>query len=147
VSSVCVEVADAVVAEINDAKLGMPLSAARSYEPGHTLDELQVVQISVVPATLEIGQAARSAGSYDYSIQVGVQKKLLAADGEPLRDEIDGLVELTEQIGDLLRNRRLKQYMNACCTGVKHEPICAAEHLLEMRVFTAVLTMTYRVYR
>lgn len=146
-SAHCVLVADAVVAELNAAKLPMPIAATRSFQPGHTLAELAVTQVTVVPGTVEIAQGARNCGVYDYGIQVGIQAKLAAPDGEPLRNEIDGLVELTEAIADWLRNKRLAQYPQACCTAITHDPICAAEHLQEMRVFTALLTMTYRVYR
>jgi len=53
-------------------------------------------------------------------------------------------VELVEQIADYLRRRPLGS-IPAAWVRTANDPIYAAEHLAEDRVFTSVLTVTYRV--
>jgi len=54
-------------------------------------------------------------------------------------------VALVEQIADYLRQRPLGGAPGVLWVRSANDPIYAAEHLAEDRVFTSVLTVTYRV--
>jgi len=50
-----------------------------------------------------------------------------------------------EKIAAYLRGRQLQSFPNAAWVRAANEPVYAPEHLADQRVFTSVLTLTYRV--
>ena len=137
-----VAIADAVVAELNAASFGQPLAATRHYQPVFELAEMSELRVSVVPRSVVSKGLDRNRDSFDYRIDVAVQRKV-----EPSVGNLDALVELVEAVADHLRSHPLAGYPAARCTEVVTEPVYAAEHLDEFRQFTSVLTLTYRVWR
>jgi hypothetical protein len=147
VSCVVTKLAEAVVAALNGGQLSMPFTAQRLYQPTFTPEDLAILRVSVVPKSLEIALASRASAFHDYSIDIGIQKRLTQTDESAICDEIDTLLSFTEEIADALRGKRLAGYPEACWLSLKNEPVYAPEHLERLRVFTAVLTVTYRVNR
>lgn len=138
-----IEIADAVVAELNGASFSQPVTAARHYQPTFDLQEMTELHVSVVPRGLSSKTLDRKRDSFDYLIDVGIQKK--PADLE--QATLDALMSVVEEIADHFRTQPLAAYSNARCTEVKNEPAYAPEHLEELRQFTSVLTLTFRVWR
>lgn len=136
--------ADAVVEHINAGTYAQPVSAVRTYQPAFTLEELGELRVSVVPKTTTVLAASRESSTYGHVLDVGVQKKLPAEDDQAVIDE---LLELTEAIGDRLRHTRLAGFPEAAWAGLAHEPVVSSESLEQHRVFTSVLSVTYRVRR
>jgi hypothetical protein len=56
-------------------------------------------------------------------------------------------MELVEEIADFFKQRRLDAYPQAVWVKTENAPIYAAEHMDELRQFTSVLTLTFRVLR
>ncbi len=139
--STIVAIADAVAASLNAGTFSQPFSAQRLFQPAFTLEELADLKVSVVPRSTAISVSSRDAGQFDHAIDVGVQKKV--ADDS----EIDGLLDLVEEIADHLRLKRLPEFPEAAWLGIAHEPVVSSEALNEHRAFTSVLTVTYRVRR
>lgn len=139
--STIVSIADAVAAAINAGTFSQPVSAQRVYQPAFTLEELQELRVSVVPRTTGISAASRDSSTFECVVDVGVQKKI----GE--ESEIDGLLDLAEEIADHLRLKRLPDFPDAAWLGIAHEPVVSPEALSEHRTFTSVLSVTYRVRR
>lgn len=137
-------IADAVAAHVNAGSFSMPVSASRLYQPAFTLEELAELRVSVVPRTTAISAASRDSSAFECVIDVGVQRKL-PAEGE--QAEIDALLNLVEEIADHLRLRRLPGAPDAAWAGIAHEPVISSESLEQHRVFTSVLSVTYRVRR
>ena len=137
------DVADAVVAELNAASLSLPLTAERHYVPSFELQEMQDLHVTVVPKGVVITKSDRSRNTNDAQIDVAVQKKFETGDAA----EIDPLVNLVEEIADFFRLRRLTAYPNAHWIKTEHAPIYAQEHWDELRQFTSVLTLTFRIVR
>ena len=77
--AVIIDIADAVVTELNGATLSLPLTAERHYRPIFDLKDMKTLHVTVVPKGVEVTPAGRSNNHYDYQIDVAVQKKL--ADG------------------------------------------------------------------
>lgn len=139
--STILDIADAVTASLNAGPFNPALSAERRYQPAFDLAELAALKVSVVPKSVTISNATRESGYFDCAIDIGVQKKI--ADDS----ELDGLVDLVEQIADHLRQMRLDDAPEAAFVSIANEPVFAPEHLDQQRVFTSVLTVTYRVRR
>ena len=147
--STITDIADAVVAELNGSagpKFGSPpagLNAQRSYRPAFDLKDMKDLHVTVVPKGVELSSASRSLVQTDVQIDIGVQKKLVTADAA----EIDPLMSLAEEIADFFRTHRLTTVPSAMWVNTQNSPIFAPEHLAELRQFTSVITLTYRVVR
>lgn len=136
--------ADAVAEHINAGTYAQPVSAVRTYQPAFTLEDLGELRVSVVPRTTTVTAASRESSTFEHVLDVGVQKKLPAEDDQAAIDE---LLKLTEAIGDVLRHSRLAGFPEAAWAGLAHEPVVSSESLEQHRVFTSVLSVTYRVRR
>lgn len=141
--SVVIQVADAVVANLNAGSFDPAFTAQRQYRPAFDLAALDELRISVVPKSLQIANASRGVRTFDVSIDIGVQQKVDADDVANL----DDLMGLVEQIGDHLSLNPLAEMPEAVFVSITNEPIFAPEHLDQQRVFTSVLTVVYQIGR
>lgn len=141
--AVITDIADAIVAELNAATLSQPVTAERHYLPRFDLPEMQLLHVTVVPKGVVLASGDRSRGQGDYSIDVAVQRKFTTGDNA----ELDALTNLTEEIANHFRGRRLASYPDAAWLKTEQTVLYAQEHLAELRQFTSVLTFTYRVLR
>jgi hypothetical protein len=141
--AVILEIADAVVAELNSASFSLPFTAVRHYQPTFDLMEMKTLHVSVVPRSLLAANAVdRNQASVDYLIDVGVQQKT-----DMSQAALDSLMALVEEIADHFRGKPLAGYPVARCMVVKNEPIYFPDHLERLRQFTSVVTLTFRVWR
>ena len=138
-----VDIADAVVTELNAGTFSQTLEAVRLYRPQFDLVEMKDLHVTVAPKAVEAATVSRSVVQYDVSVDVAVQKKLETE----TNDEIDPLVNLVEEIATFFRLRRLAEYPNASWLSTTNEPVYSPGHLEELRQFTSVLTLTFRVVR
>jgi len=141
--SVLIAIADAVVDALNAATLSQPLAAERHYQPVFDLPEMDELHVSVVPKGVKVLASSRNQNQHDYAIDIGVQKRI-ADDAET-----DAMVLLTEQIADHFRLGRVQVdgVGSVPLLTVATDPVFAPEHLTEKRVFTSVVTLTFRVLR
>lgn len=142
--SLVTSVADAITAALNSAVAGtfdLTFTAARHYRPLFDLEDLKTLHLSVVPKGIDITSLGRSSNQHDVSIDVAVQQKVDPDD----QTTLDGLMEVVQQIIDYMRLQRLATLPAAMLIRIENAPVYAAEHLEQMRVFTSVLTLTYRV--
>ncbi|MFZ2873459.1 MAG: hypothetical protein WAZ94_03140 [Phycisphaerales bacterium] len=137
-------IADAAAAHINAGTFSQPVNAVRMYQPAFTLEDLTDLRVSVVPRTVGIAAASRDSSVFECVVDVGIQKKLPAEGAE---DAIDALLDLVEEIADHLRLKRLPDAPEAAWASISHEPVVSSESLEQHRVFTSVLSVTYRVRR
>lgn len=147
--STVIDIADAVVTALNGATLSQSFVAERKYVPVHELDDLAQLRVSVVPATLEgvlIDRAGRNL--YTFTIDVAVQKSIGsgAMTDVQINAACDPLMTLSEEIADLFDGKALTSPA-ARCTDVKNVPIFAPAHLDEKRVFTSVVSLTFKLGR
>ena len=137
-------IADAVAASLNGGSFNPAFTAERKHLPVFDLSQVgDALQVSVVPRSVAVSGGSRTANFFDIAVDIGVQKRI---DTEDLA-QADELLDLVEAIGDHLRLKRLETYPQAAWLALEHEPVIAAEHLEKLRVFTSVLTVTYRVRR
>lgn len=139
--SLILQVADAVVAELNATTFSQPLSVSRSYLPRVELTDLKILRVTVVPSSVTVAAASRSQTQRDVAIDVAVQKKL----GQEQNASLDPLLALAEEIAEHFRAKRLDSFPGALCVKTEFKPIYAPEHIEQLRTFTSVLTLTFRV--
>lgn len=140
--STIIDIADAVVSELNGGSFSQQFTAKRLYQPLFDLQQLKQLKVSVVPKAVEIERSDRVAHQYDYQIDVAVQKKFDTTENA----ELDPLMGLVEQIADFFKDRRLSAYPDASWIKTENLP-WSPEHMIQQRVFTSVLTLTFRVLR
>jgi len=97
----------------------------------------------VVPKGLKIVKGTRREDQHDYQVDVGVQQRFEAGDAA----ELDPLMGLVQEIADCFRGLVLDTEPEAACLAVENAPIYAQEHMREGRLFTSILTLTFRVWR
>jgi hypothetical protein len=142
VPATIIAIADAVVEQLNATPFSQLLTAVRHYQPVFELSEMTELKVSVVPRSVASKALDRNRDSFDFKIDVAVQRKV-----EPTPGNLDALMELVEEIADHFRRQPLAGFPRARCTEVENAPVYAAEHLEEFRQFTSVITLTYRVWR
>ena len=137
-----VAIAEAVTAELNGNAFGQPFTAQRLYLPTFDLQSMSELKVTVVPKGITSASLDRSRDSFDYQIDVAIQKKV------PSQVEtIDSLMLLVEEIGDHFRTNPLSSFPGARCVNVENRPVYAPDHLQELRQFTSVITLTFRLWR
>ena len=141
--AVITDIAGAVVQELNGHTFSLPLTAARHYRPVFDLKDMATLHVAVVPKGAQVERLDRSRSQFEYQVDVAVQKKFEKGDAA----ELDPLVGLAEEIAAHFRAGRLAAYPEAVCVRTEHAPIYAPEHMDELRQFTSVLTLTFRVAR
>ncbi|MGE4157614.1 MAG: hypothetical protein AB7F75_00790 [Planctomycetota bacterium] len=141
--SVITDIAEAVKEELNAATFSQPFSAERHYQPLFELEEMKDLHVSVVPNSLTIHPLGRGQNQYDVKVDVAIQKKFAKGDNT----ELDPLMTLVEEIADHFRLKRLAGYTAAMWVKTENAPVYAQEHMEQLRQFTSVVTLTFRVQR
>jgi hypothetical protein len=142
VSSTVIEVADAVTLLLNGGPpFTEPFLAKRAFRSVKDLENLAALTVTVVPRDNEISTVHRGADAFECAVDVAVQQKVDTDDS----DALDALMGLVEEIIDRLRTMGLPSMPAAIWVSIENKPVFAPEHLVEHRVFTSLLTSTYRV--
>lgn len=140
-SAIAIQIADAVVAEINGHTFSQPFTAQRFYRPEFDRKEMATLHVSVLPSETTMASLGRNQVQQDYSVEIGVQKKAVEI------ADLDALMTLVEEIGDFFKCRRLAQYPSAIWLRMDNVPIYRPDHLETLKQFTSVLKITFRVVR
>lgn len=140
-SSELIELTEAVVDALNAETFSMPFIARRHYAPLFDLVDMKELHVSVVPRGVTLEQITRERAARDYRIDIAVQKKMVSGDEE----ELDSLIALTQEIAESFRGRRLASLPDAMWLKTEHTPIYSPEHLHELRQFTSVMILTFRL--
>lgn len=144
--SVRSDIAEAVKDELNagvaaGAFGAVQFAARRLNVPLFDLPDLKTLHVTVVGRSYEQEPVSRGDTATDVEIDVAVQKKVAGV--EPA--EIDPLADLVEAVIRFFANRRLAGYAGAMWRNSKNALMYIPEHLEEKRLFTSVITLTYRV--
>jgi len=142
--SLVLDITSAVAAELNAVPAGTfdaPVQSVCSVLPVYDLTQMADLKVTVVPKAVQIDGATRATSQFDVQVDVGIQRKL----GSDLEAEVAALLDLVDQIAQYLRKRPLAAAPYAAWVSTANEPVYAPEHLADKRLFTSVLTLTYRV--
>ena len=138
---VAVDIAEAVKDEINDNTFSVAITATRAFVPHFDLKDMAALHVTVVPMTLDVAAASRGAATNNVDVDVVVQK---IVDPDSIA-AVDALMSIVQEIADFFRLRRLTEY-SASWVGTR-QVLFSPEHMNEKRLFTNVLTFTFRTVR
>ena len=142
VDPLLLQVAEAVRYEINLGNYSQSVTAVRYYQPRFELAEMETLHVSVVPRSISEKQLSRALTSFDCTIDVGIQQR-----SSMDQTTLDELTKLVAEIAQRLRRNPLTALPDARLMELHLDPVFAADHLDELRQFTSVLSVTYRVWR
>ncbi len=138
-----VEIADALVVQLTAGTFSQPISATRKYLANYEIKDLEpTAVVTVIPRNIVSSPVSRTTCQYDHTIDLAVQKKISGAD-----EDLDALVNLVDEIEKALRLQTLTTASGrrAKWTAAASDAAYDLKHLEEKRVFTSVLSLTYRV--
>jgi hypothetical protein len=141
--SVIIDIADAVVAALNAATLTKTFTAARAYAAVYDIRTLADLKVTVVPVGVAISEFDL-APRHRYEVDIGVW---IQCRTDTTTTTTDPYMNLAEEIIDLFRGDRLIGYRNARCFSVENRPLYLPDQVDSQRVFTTVVTLTFRLTR
>ncbi len=137
-----VQLADAVVADLNAATFSQAFTAQRSYLPRWKLEELATIRVTVVPKD-DVGErASRAQWQEDYQLDVAIQQRL----GANETAQMDALVLLGQELADYFKSRNPAGDL-ATLVAVAFAPLFDPDHLEKHKTLTTVLNLTFRGWR
>lgn len=137
---IAIDIADAIVTELQAATFSEPLIISRRVMPEFELAELKALTVTVVPKSVQMANITRQSSSFDVAIDIGIQQKI-AKDTDAQVSRLSGVV--TELV-NFLNRRQLTGFPAAQFKSIVNEPVHVPEYLSEKRLFTSILTVTYR---
>jgi hypothetical protein len=146
-SSQAILIADAVVYALNEGAFSQAFTAARYYVPVKQLEELDTIQISVVPTVQEwVGQSRGTSTLDTYQTDLGVQKYLGLGpmDAAALNAAADPLMDLMQELGRFFMGKPLTGLQGVTCVKVEISPTYSPEHMDKYKTFTGLLTLSFR---
>lgn len=143
--SIGVQLADAVVTELNDTTFSEQFTATRSYAPVFDLKTLNVTHVTVVPGTVKQEIVTRSKQSEDtHEVSIAVERVI------NVKDLItsDAVAELLQEINDHFKGEITiaGSDLNTRIMKVTMTPP-DWDHLTSKNLFLALVTLTVFVFR
>jgi len=135
------DIADAIVTQLNAATLSQAFTAVRGYLPTFELEDFDTLQVTVVPKADDGKLDTRSQSIHDYAIDIGIQKRFDAI----TNDNLDPLVLLTEEIADFFRFNKAPG--SVTLLSPKTSTLYLQGHLRDLQQFTAVVTLGFKGWR
>src|SRR5512136_3281491 len=131
-----VQLADAVVADLNAATFSQSFTAQRSYLPRWKLEELATIRVTVVPKD-DVGErASRAQWQEDYQLDVAIQQRL----GANETAQMDALVLLGQELADYFKSRNPAGDL-ATLVAVAFAPLFDTDHPEKHKTLTPVLNL------
>lgn len=146
-NAITVQLAAALVAELNEQQFSQAFTAVRAYVPNYTLEDMDTLHITVVPASLDDEPADRSRNQEEHVFHIAIQKRFRATSGQVALNDADAIMLLVQEIRDYLWHNRLADFQDARIVKSENKPIYDPKHLAELNQITSLLAITYRVKR
>lgn len=136
-----VQLADAIVAMLNAGKFSLAFRAQRLYRPYFDLPDMATLHVTVSPDSVVLTQHTRATMANETKVDVAVQKKYKTEDAA----ELDPLMVLVEKIAAMFAQNRVIAELGAVLLKIEHAPVYSPEHMQDKRMFTSIITLTYRM--
>lgn len=138
------DIADAVVTQLNAETWSPTFTATRAYIIENQLTALDDLVVTVIPSEQTRVNVSRSGEQHDHVVMLGIQQRPTTISNAVL----DPLVDLAEAIANYFENeRKLTAYPTASCTLVENTPPYQPQRLRENREFLTIITLTYSVQK
>lgn len=146
-SSKSVELADAIVAALNDPTNGFVLTfeARRRAAPFHVseIEQLSTLNVSVFTGSVKSERSTRASFAKTYKPFVAVQQKLGGASDEDNLAIADKITELSEQIVELLEQEDLAGLSFVATDDEQDREQYSSEALRDLNVYTVAIGFEY----
>ena len=141
---IIVDLQSAIVTGLGLLSLSEAFTVRRRYVPRVELKALDSLILTVVPKSHPVTQATRGAMQRETSFDIGVQKRVTGTPDEELT-QVDSLIGFCEELvsGIDFAMRNLVDG-GSKLVELSYDPIVVPENLDEDRVFTGVVSVTYR---
>ena len=133
--------ADEIVTQLNAHSFRRSFTAERGYLPTFELPDMNALRVTVVPKEDDGRLDTRDSSVHDYSIDIGIQQKPETIEAK----DLDPLMYLTQEIADFFLFGQ--QPGAATLVAPQVRILYLQEHLLKLRQFTSVVTLTFRGWR
>lgn len=135
-----IDIAQAIVDELNSGDFSLAIQAERDYLPTKALETMGVDPIVLVaPAGDTAENLTRKHDLFTVQTQIGVLRRF---DRKPARSDLDPLMKLVLEIRQYFRKRALKDFPGMTCT--RHASGYSDDHLERLLQFSNVITLTHR---
>ena len=140
--AVIIDLADAVVEDLNNHLFSQNFNIARAYLPRWKLEDLAAIRVTVVPKD-DVGErASRSQWQEDYQLDVAIQQRL----GTEEQAQMDDLILLGQELADFFKTRNPTGDL-ATLVAVAFAPLFDPDHLEKHKTLTTVINLTFRGWR
>lgn len=142
-----VQIADTLTADLEAAAaaetFAVVFTPERRYLPAYDLHELTDLAVTVVPHPEPADElASRDREQHDARVWVAVQQRVDPDDNAA----IDALMDLVEQLKAWVRGHSIADATGARYVRLENKPAFSPEKLRTQRLFTSVITVTYRKF-
>lgn len=132
---------DAIVAELTSGTFSPAIAPIGVLVPQFDLEKVGAEPVvSVWVRGIATTPASRTTTFFDISVDIGVQIRIPSDD---LQAEVG--FDLAEAILDFMNRRPLASLPGAKFRSIENEPAASAEHAVQHRVFTSIITCIYRI--
>lgn len=138
---IAIDIADAVVTELQSHTFSEPIVVSRRVLPEYELAELKDLTVTVVPKSVQITNITRQPSSFDVTVDIGIQQKI----GKDTDAEVQRLSGVVTELVSYLDRRPLMGLPTVQFKSIVNDPVYVPEHLSQQRLFTSILTLTYKV--
>ena len=137
-----IQAADAVVVILKSGTYCLTPTISRVILPMLTVEELEkrTLKISVVPKDVDSEIASRTEDFNEYKIDIGIQQKVNDID-----TEVPTLLLFVKEVLNFIKRKKLPTTPQAHYVRLQNKPIYDVKQLAEAKVFTTVITVTYKV--
>jgi hypothetical protein len=142
-SAAIIQLADAVLAQIQAADLPLQFTGSRTYQFERKKEECGQLLVDVLPRQIKTQLAARVFEEGDYGVSIVVSQQCNIADTATL----DGLLQFVEAVRLLLAAIRRPPAMPiAALMGIDMPAVLFPDRLRNEGLFRALVVATYRIY-
>ena len=137
------DISAAIVKDLNDAPAGTfseSFTAEMKIVPKYEIEDLKTLRVTVVPRVLDLTNITRTMLQHDFTIDIGIQKKMSSSDQNA---EAIALYPVVTEIIGYLKKRKLTGVAWASQQTVTNNPVVSVTHLDENRVFTSMISIGY----
>jgi hypothetical protein len=144
-TSLLIQIADAVVREVNEQEFSQPFTAERIYDPERKLEELEAMRVDVLAGDVKTVPLTRTNKLGTYHVDVAMRQVVNRQDPEA-RNRMDAMGGLLEEISDYftLPPRRLKYLTQAATVEGQVIYPYLPSHLRHDQQFTSLLRLTMK---
>ena len=132
------DLADAIVTALNAEDFTKDFTAVRTLLPEYELKDMKTLHVTVIPREMEIKKINRAQNRKEMTIDIAVQVR----PGDVTNAVLEPYLDLADEIVEFL-DRKDFTSPAAIWLQTEHNPLCAYEHLRELRQITSVIHTRY----